>query len=646
MLSTLRIPLYVCLIASFGPKFNYYECAAERNDIFKYLIVFEKLKDLVMDFASMNVLNREKEKFLKRCERGKFRERTAVPSKAHMFIRLQMERTKKFLHTNPGIRIFPADKGGKVVVTDHQVYVEKMRMYLHVNVKTGIYFKCQGFTVEHVKKIWEEKYDRVRQMVNGYFENDFKLGFKNVSERLGCEPFVMSRIYGLFKVHKDGFPVRPIVSATNCASKELEKWMREKLTIIAKRIGRHQIRNANELFEKLDGKKLNGTNHVLVTFDFDSMFTNIPFQTTKGIIEKLYYLIEDETSMPVNVFIEALSFIIEESPFFTFEGEVYLQSEGLAMGNSLSQVLAEITTSYLMNEALAGFGKEISFIFKYVDDLIGAMDENILEAVKLAIEETHNGMGLKLVAENDSQEVDYLQMKVGRDATSGNTIYFKWSQKEFGAKRILDFHSFHPLKMKENIVREYIRTALRLTSVSYLNESINILKKTLFNSNYPYYFVWNQIGIVKSELGKDSEMIVNKRNRIRSKFIPCPYRPGSIRVVRKIIKKSNVRNVSVTPTMNHSNAKTVFANLKDNRNLMNLVRSSFIVRCTDCEFTDTLFTGVSDVGKTLDTALSNVDSKVYKHCIDSGHSMNEDVRIKDVTQYKSRIDMSFAKRNI
>lgn len=85
------------------------------------------------------------------------------------------------------------------------------------------------------------------------------------------------------------------------------------------------------------------------------MFTNIPFQKTKDIIRKYYHLIEKETSVPVDLFLKALTLLIEECAFFTFKDEIYLQMEGLAMGNSLGQILAEITTCFFLNEALSQY---------------------------------------------------------------------------------------------------------------------------------------------------------------------------------------------------------------------------------------------------------------------------------------------------
>lgn len=645
VLSAVRIPLYVCFVASLGPKFSYHENNGEKDDVFNYLVVFEKLKEKVMDFVSGNTLDREREKFMKKCRGSGFRERATVPSSAQKFIKLQMERTKIFLSRHPDVKVFPADKGGKVVITDHGMYVEKMRMYLALNVKSGIYFHCQGLTISYVKKICEEKYENLMNMVNEVFGADWTLGLKETVEKIVREPFVISRIYGLFKVHKEGYPVRPIVSATNCMGEPLAKWIRERLAVIAKHVGKHQVKDAMELFEALNGKELNSGRHVLVTFDFDSMFTNVPFQRTKDVIRKFYYLIEKETSMPVDLFMECLSFLVEGCSYFTFGGEVYVQSEGLAMGNSLSQILAEITTSCLLSEAVSKFsGDEVSFIYKYVDDLVAAVDVDCIELVKDAIEKSHGGMKLKLEMEDEKREVSYLQVKIGRDVTRRNVLYFKWTQKEFSAKRILDYHSFHPMKMKISFVREFVRNALKLTSTQFWNLSVNALKKTLFRSNYPYYFVWERIGEVKCELEGKVSSNTRDKDKVVKKFISCPYRPGSVEFLRRVVKKSNLYDVSISPTMCNNNRKMVFSNLKDKRDIVKLVNSSFVVRCKSCEFDDRLFACEYDIETTLKLTLFDCSSKLYKHCEGTGHKIDECVRQRDIVQYRNKSGLRYAKK--
>lgn len=58
---------------------------------------------------------------------------------------------------------------------------------------------------------------------------------------------------------------------------------------------------------------------------------------------------------------------------------------------------------------------------------------------------------MKLVEEDESNEVEYLELKIRR-ICSDMTVSFKWFQKDYIAKRVIDFHSYHPREMKENVV--------------------------------------------------------------------------------------------------------------------------------------------------------------------------------------------------
>lgn len=77
------------------------------------------------------------------------------------------------------------------------------------------------------------------------------------------------------------------------------------------------------------------------------MFTNIPFYFTKKILVEHYDVIARETCVPIDLFIELVSLLVEDSSYFTYKSEIYRQTKGLTMGNRLSKMLAEITTNYL-----------------------------------------------------------------------------------------------------------------------------------------------------------------------------------------------------------------------------------------------------------------------------------------------------------
>lgn len=78
--------------------------------------------------------------------------------------------------------------------------------------------------------------------------------------------------------HKNKDPIRYIVSSVDCMAKSLSNWLLLMLAVIAGSIGKHQVKSACELFDKIEGQLLNSKDNILVTWDFNYMFTNIPFQ--------------------------------------------------------------------------------------------------------------------------------------------------------------------------------------------------------------------------------------------------------------------------------------------------------------------------------------------------------------------------------
>lgn len=142
---------------------------------------------------------------------------------------------------------------------------------------------------------------------------------------------------------------------------------------------------------------------------------------------------------------------------------------------------------------------EISFVYKYVDDIIGAVDRRYINKIQESIESLCAGLKLKIELEDDNNEVIYLNAKVGRDIANGNSIHVKWFQKEHCAKRILDFHSYHPQHVKNNVVKEFVKSSLKISSSRHWKEVLRALRKVLRNSSYPNRYISDKISFVLKE---------------------------------------------------------------------------------------------------------------------------------------------------
>ncbi len=89
-------------------------------------------------------------------------------------------------------------------------------------------------------------------------------------------------LYGLPKMHKEGAPVRPIISAIGTYNYKMAKWLTGILTPLWKE-SPFMLKNTFEFVNKV--KEINtDTDKFMFSFDVESLFTNVPIDETIVII--------------------------------------------------------------------------------------------------------------------------------------------------------------------------------------------------------------------------------------------------------------------------------------------------------------------------------------------------------------------------
>ena len=141
-------------------------------------------------------------------------------------------------------------------------------------------------------------------------------------------------MYDLAKVHKiftDGFPsFRPILSAIGTPTYKLAKFLVPKLKPLT--TNEYTIKDSFIFAEELQSfdSKL-----VMVSFDIESLFTNIPLQETiNHCVENLF---KDRTHLDnllKDSFRKLLTQAMSES-LILFDQEFYKQHDGISMGSPL-----------------------------------------------------------------------------------------------------------------------------------------------------------------------------------------------------------------------------------------------------------------------------------------------------------------------
>ena len=108
----------------------------------------------------------------------------------------------------------------------------------------------------------------------------------------------------------------------------------------------------------------------MMSFDVGALFTSVPIEPTIAIIKKL--LEEDEnlhqrTTMTVNQISCLLEFCLTTT-YFTFQGKMFEQVKGAAMGSSISPIVANLFMKDLETKALATPPSPPTLWKRFVDD--------------------------------------------------------------------------------------------------------------------------------------------------------------------------------------------------------------------------------------------------------------------------------------
>ena len=161
------------------------------------------------------------------------------------------------------------------------------------------------------------------------------------------------KFHGLPKVHKQGMPLRPIVSSTGAVTYQSAK---ELSKILKPLVGKspHHVHKNEDFLQHLKGIQL-GPDEVMISYDVKALFTSVPIQPALTIIEKMLEEdpgFQERTSMTVKNIFCLLEFCLR-STYFTFQNQYYEQVEGAAMGSPISPIVANLFMENFETKAIS-----------------------------------------------------------------------------------------------------------------------------------------------------------------------------------------------------------------------------------------------------------------------------------------------------
>ena len=153
---------------------------------------------------------------------------------------------------------------------------------------------------------------------------------------------VLPKFYGLPKIHKTGNPLRPIVSSRGSVTYGVAKVISKVLKPLVGKYP-HHIQSTRDFVSKAKGLAVQ-PGECLSSYDVTSLFTSVPIDPALNIIRDLLEKddeLNDRMVLSVQNITELLGFCLHNT-YFSFQNKFYEQIEGVAMGSSVSPIVANL----------------------------------------------------------------------------------------------------------------------------------------------------------------------------------------------------------------------------------------------------------------------------------------------------------------
>ena len=281
--------------------------------------------------------------------------------------------------------------------------------------------------------------------------------------------------YGPPKVHKQGIPLRPIVATCGSPQSKLAKWLADSLSPLLGKISNSHLLHSSDFISRI--RTLGPTPGRLISLDVTALFTNVPIDFVIDNLKRAAHNNIFEPPIPIDQFCELVRLCVDAT-IFTFEGEVYKQKFGVAMGSPLSPIFANLCLEFIEEYHIKNLPDDIKpFIWvRYVDDIF-IIYQHDLEAFNKLISEINNILPtIKFtVEEEENGQLPFLDVMVIHDEHTNN-FSFKVYRKPTNAENYIHFYSNHAIKVKRNIVTNMYTRVLKICDATHLEAEFDHIR--------------------------------------------------------------------------------------------------------------------------------------------------------------------------
>ena len=243
----------------------------------------------------------------------------------------------------------------------------------------------------------------------------------------------------------------------------------------------------------------------MVSYDVEALFTSVPVESAISIIRKL--LEEDKelhqrTTMSVNQITCLLKFCLNTT-YFTFQGKIYEQVKGAAMGSPLSPIVANLFMEDLETKALATAPSTPKIWKRFVADTFTIIQKAGKDAFLEHINLVDANIHFTYEDPKEDGSIPFLDMLIIPDEEG--RLNTKVYRKPTHTDQYLHWDSHHSITSKYSVIGTLYHRSRRVCSnPDHLQNEEKHLFKSLNKCKYPNWAL-NRVKIKSKTAQKEKQ---------------------------------------------------------------------------------------------------------------------------------------------
>ena len=434
--------------------------------------------------------------------------------------------------------LMKADKGNCFVVLDTIDYNNKMNTLLNDH-STYVLVSKPPF-----RRIERELNNRLSTLKNQQKICD------STYRKLRSTDSIPPAIRGSIKHHKEGNPLRPIVSSIGSALYNTSKFLTSILTPLQNGNG-FSVINSSNFADEISNIDIQD-DEIMLSFDVVSLFTAIPVKKACEYIQNKLDCDESlhlRTNLDTTDIISLLNFVLSNN-YFVYNDSIYKQIHGCAMGSPVSPVVANLCMEAIEEMAINTTPVPPKVWKRYVDDSFCIIKRNAVDSFHNTLNSIDQHISFTIEEENNNQ-IAFLDALVSR---KDNALIVDVYRKPTHTDRYLDFFSHHDKRHKISTAETLLHRATNLPNTKQGKETELIrVTDALRINNYPQNVISN---ILKKKSSTQRTNSIPTPEELVCMFFKwaapsdcfnyavLPYINGISQPLTRLLKKHDIRVVN------------------------------------------------------------------------------------------------------